>query len=516
MQVGSENNEQSLETIKIWQEKISLFFDAHPNAALREFIASRVSGVNAIDIRLCSLVSFLLYKAICQSMEYLNISSACNVLSRTDLSKGSQLEWRLLIVGIMVSEDILKLRADEQEIGLSEYFMKAALKEAAIINEENIAAMRIEYHCGKKPVRKGKTAKGIAGIEPDNPSNLKTPSIQNLYGELRKHVIGQDELCKLISVRGWMHLERCRLLREGKVVGKNTNLLFIGDSGTGKTLAAETFGRIAGVKFCSLSATEFTSVGIVGADLIEDTARAIVNVNNNPSPNEMNRIIGSTVLLDEWTKKSNGSSGINTSASRDLVKGSVQGEALRMMEGSTAILGHRSNASEGRKEFSFDGIMFIFSGYIPELPEIVKGLKRRKTGLGFGAVGGDGDGKWKAGNYLYDALESSGLIPEFLNRLSGTAITSPLSIETLMKIATYEHGTIATYNSLLAHQGLRFSISDNAVQCMAEICFESGMAGRGLRMMTEYLLEEALFENRKGNIEFGLGDVSKALERLAV
>lgn len=501
--------EKILKGIRNCESSIEFFFEAtNRRSPLMPFICKK-SESTKLNMPVCRIYSVLAYQLIHADDDTVSVSMLSRVCSLADSS--SILECRRL-ANTLIVENAMEFRVvAEREgsgqcvhVGFSDnsLFLETLLggkKSIPFLTQKVMKELRRELEEKKNPQRK------------TPPGPVVIPSPRTIYNELTKVVLGQDDQCKMVAVRGWTHLQRCQLLREKKVVGKNTNLLFLGDSGTGKTLCAERFGVAAGVPFCSLSATEFTSVGIVGADLIEDTARAILTASGNPDPEEMpKKIIGSAVFLDEWTKKASGN-GREASEVRDLVRGGVQKEALRMMEGATAILSHRAALKPTTpNKFSFDGIMFMFAGFIPYLPDIIRDLKRRKTGMGFGVT----DDKWKRGDYLYDALEEAGLIPEFLNRLSGVAVFQPLSIETLMQIATYEHGTIATYNELLSPHGLRVSISQETVRTMAEICYESKMAGRGLRLLTEYMMEEALFEEKRGAVELGMDDLKKATERL--
>ena len=178
------------------------------------------------------------------------------------------------------------------------------------------------------------------------------------------------------------------------------------------------------------------------------------------------------------------------------------------------ILGNRRFDRDSHpQEVDTAGMMFIFGGYLEKFDAVITRLNRSKGSLGFS--GSNGDTKLRDA-YLYDALVDYGMAVEFLNRLTKIIMFRKLTAHDLIEIAIGNSGVVASYNHLLAYQGLSIRIEPQAIQCMAELCVESGMMARGLRMIVSSLVEDAVFNAAKGAVVFGLGDVKTAIERVVL
>jgi ATP-dependent protease Clp ATPase subunit len=382
-----------------------------------------------------------------------------------------------------------------------------------------------------------------------NTNNDKTPaplnSPQDLYNRLTHFVIGQHEACKVLATRGWLHMKRAEVLKRNQTgskattatatgaeigmseaTGPNECLFFISQqSGCGKTFLGETFGRICSLPYTSFSSTDATSVGYVGADIVEDSLKSLLKATGNPDDastlSKMQH--GGIVFYDEFTKKRalNGDAR-ETSGGRDVSGVAVQQEVLRIMEGCKVQIGNRRGGDrDGIQEINTTGMMFLFGGFVDGFDAVISKLNKRKQSMGFG--NGNGRGAHDYSNfrgahdaYLYDAMVEYGFIPEFVNRLSKIVMFRKLTATDLAQIAMSPAGVIRSYNNLLSqsNQGLQIRVTQDGILSMADLCVETGLMARGLRLIVNSLVEDAVFNQVKGTVSFGVQEVRQAIDRV--
>ena len=133
-----------------------------------------------------------------------------------------------------------------------------------------------------------------------NPKPIWTP--KSLYRELKSRVIGQDAACRVLATRGYMHLKRAELLKSGENVGKNECLLFLGDSGSGKTMTCETYASLCNTPFASTDATAASSIGFCGIDLVESSLKNLLKACGK-NDGIMERFRTGINFIDEYTKR---------------------------------------------------------------------------------------------------------------------------------------------------------------------------------------------------------------------
>ena len=361
----------------------------------------------------------------------------------------------------------------------------------------------VRYHLQRKSAKAEPTKRPATTF----PCTIKSP--YDLYSRLKKYVHGQDEACKTLATRGWLHYKRAELMRVGQNAGTNECLFFISQqSGVGKTFLAETYGRLCSLPFASFSSTDATAVGFVGLDLVEDSIKALLRAAGGPQePGFIQKAQqGGIIFYDEWTKKRG-----FTGDGKDITTVSCQHEILRVMEGTKVLLGNRRMERETNPvEVETAGMMFLFGGYVDGFDSIIAKLNR-KGGLGFS--GSSGDTKLRDA-YLYDALLDYGMAREFLNRLTKIVMFRKLTAKDLVDIANGSAGVVATYNKLLCHQGLGIRVDAPGLQLMAELSVDTGMMARGLKMIVGALVEDAVFNEAKGEVAFGLNEVRQAIDRV--
>jgi ATP-dependent Clp protease ATP-binding subunit ClpX len=355
--------------------------------------------------------------------------------------------------------------------------------------------------------RKAATTKKQEGLQGTAPPL----SPKALFNQMKEYVVSNDSACRLLSVRGSLHLHRRDLLRNGVEAGSNECILLIGQSGTGKTHIAETFGKLCGLPFCSLSASNFTATGYVGLDP-DDALKTLIRSAGDPKdPQTLEKARYGVLFMDEWDKRRS-----HTDTGLDVAGSQVQYEYLRLISGTKLTLGaRRYERDEQAIEFNSNGTFFVFAGAFAGLDQIVKRLAKTQSSIGFGGVHSVG-GRSSLGNSpkIYDALQDYGLIPEFLNRVTAVIAMKPLDEADLIQIATSQHGVIQTYNSILAKQGLTIAIDQKGLAEVAAFCVETKLFARGIRLVVSALIEDLVFNEAKGKTVLSVEAVRQAIGRV--
>ena len=335
------------------------------------------------------------------------------------------------------------------------------------------------------------------------PSTHST-SPHDLYMKLKGYVVGNDTACKQLAVRGSLHLSRRELLRSNQEAGSNECLLIMGESGTGKTYMVETFGKLCGLPFASMSASSFTASGYVGLDPDDALKTLVRNAGDPKNSATLEKARYGVLFLDEWDKRrSHSETGLDVSGSQ------IQYEFLRMLSGTKLILGAKRNEREENPiEFNSNGTLFCFAGAFTGLDTILKQMAKDRSGIGFG-----GEGYLKKTPRTYDALLEYGMVSEFLNRITAIITMKSPDRNDLVRIATSPHGDIQTYNRILAKQGMNITIDASGVLEMAGFCVETKLYARGIRLIVSALVEETVFNRITGAVSFGVNEVKGAIAR---
>lgn len=356
---------------------------------------------------------------------------------------------------------------------------------------------------------------------PSSPGSTKSKSAENagqdpfsklyvpmeIFKQLTEYVIGQDRAVRTLAVRGALHVQKARLIREGKPVSApNECLLFIGPSGCGKTYLAEQFGKLCQLPFASVSATDITETGYIGLD-VEDSLSSLINASSGNY--DMARF--GVLFVDEIDKKATRVA--TNSVGRDVSGTSVQQCFLRMMEGCECLVGQkRKSLPEQQRALNTYGVQFIFGGAFSELEYVIRQKIKATTGIGFKEM--ETVTGAKLDHYLVEALVDYGMIPEWVNRLTGLVLFNQLTVNDLCQIVTAPHGALASLQGLLAVDGLDFNLSKDAIRAIAGYAHETGTMARGLKLVMGRLIEDIVFEGRKGMVQFGLKEVQTVLSSI--
>lgn len=318
-------------------------------------------------------------------------------------------------------------------------------------------------------------------------------------GEIKKHldeyVIGQDEAKKVIAVAVYNHYKRLlhnTSLGEEDVEIEKSNIILIGETGTGKTLLARTIAKMLNVPFCIADATVLTEAGYVGEDVESVLSRLLQAADFNVNAAERG-----IVFIDEIDKISR--KGDNPSITRDVSGEGVQQGLLKLLEGSTINVppyGGRKHPEQKMIAVNTQNILFICGGAFDGIDKKISD-RMNKQSIGFKT-----DSKIKAidkSNLLqYVApqdLKSFGLIPELVGRLPVVSHLDPLNASALKRILTEpKNAIIKQYEKLFKLDGVKLKFEDEALDYIVEKAIEYKLGARGLRSICEAIMNEMMFE----------------------
>ncbi|MFM1792376.1 MAG: hypothetical protein RLZZ252_730 [Bacteroidota bacterium] len=335
-----------------------------------------------------------------------------------------------------------------------------------------------------KPTKSNSTADG-------NLSKVLKP--KEIKEHLDQYVIGQDWAKKVLSVAVYNHYKRLnnKSNSDSEVEIEKSNILLIGETGTGKTLLAKTLAKIMDVPFCIADATVLTEAGYVGED-VESIISRLLQVANYDAEKAQRGII----YLDEIDKIARKSD--NPSITRDVSGEGVQQGLLKLLEGTIANVapeGGRKHPDQKYIKVDTSQILFICGGAFDGVKDII-GRRVQNNAVGFRRA----DNKEISEMGLLSLitpqdLKKFGLIPELIGRLPVLAALEPLDKTTLKQILiTPKNALLKQYQHLFALDGISLTVEDDAIDYMVDIAFENKLGARGLRGICESVFQEFMYE----------------------
>lgn len=343
-------------------------------------------------------------------------------------------------------------------------------------------------------------APSAQGSPSNIPSSGMLDSPKAIFEALRGTVIGMDPVVKRFSVQMALHLKRVAIMASGaKASTSPVCCLLIGPSGAGKTFLASEFGRISGIPFAVGDMSSVTASAYVGSSVDE------LFYGFTKKGTMLSDVQRGILFLDEIDKKRTN----NRGGDFDAMGAGVQFEILRMLEGARIqVGGKRGNDSVSRGFVETFSMGWILGGAFSSISDSL--AEKAKVPIGFA---GGRDGVGTAPDVRELLLEY--FIPELVNRIGSVIVIPPPSLEQLVLIATAKTGIIARQNQfLLSSFGLQVQLSPDAIREIANWALETKTFSRGMRNLIQSIVEEAIFEEYKGEIVIEAVDVRRVIEGL--
>ncbi|SEL50337.1 ATP-dependent Clp protease ATP-binding subunit ClpX [Maribacter orientalis] len=321
---------------------------------------------------------------------------------------------------------------------------------------------------------------------------LKKP--QEIKEFLDTFIIGQERTKKVMSVAVYNHYKR--LLqpssKEDDIEIQKSNIIMVGQTGTGKTLMAKTIAKLLNVPLAIVDATVLTEAGYVGEDVESILTRLLQAADYNLEKAERG-----IVFIDEIDKIAR--KGDNPSITRDVSGEGVQQGLLKLLEGTVVNVppkGGRKHPDQKFIEVNTENILFIAGG---AFDGIERAITKRLNMQAVGYSASKSDNFLDTTNMLQYIiprdLKEFGLIPEIIGRLPVLTHMNPLDKKTLRAILTEpKNAIIKQYEKLFAMDNITFTITEQALDYIVDKAIEYKLGARGLRSLCEAIFTDAMFE----------------------
>jgi len=318
--------------------------------------------------------------------------------------------------------------------------------------------------------------------------------------EIKQHldtyVIGQDDAKKVLSVAVYNHFKRVLAKKTNEVELEKSNILMVGETGTGKTLLAKTLARMLQVPFCIADATVLTEAGYVGEDVESVLTRLLQAANYDVAAAERG-----IIYIDEMDKISRKSD--NPSITRDVSGEGVQQALLKILEGTISNVppqGGRKHPDQKMIQINTENILFICGGAFEGIDKMI--ARRLQTqAIGFKTTElPNSNSDTSLLKYVSAAdLRTYGLIPEIIGRMPVLCHLDPLDKVILKRILVEpKNALIKQYIHLMSLEDIELVFEDEVIDMIVDTAFELKLGARGLRSICEALMIDYMFDAPSG------------------
>lgn len=343
----------------------------------------------------------------------------------------------------------------------------------------------------------------IVNEEMKSNKKKKIPSFKLLKpGEIKTHldqyVIGQDQAKKVLSVAVYNHYKRISVsdtlkskYEQDDIEIEKSNIVLVGETGTGKTLMARTIARMLQVPFCIADATVLTEAGYVGEDVESILSRLLQVADYDVAAAERG-----IIFIDEVDKIARKSD--NPSITRDVSGEGVQQALLKILEGSVISVppqGGRKHPEQKMVQINTQNILFICGGAFDGIEKkIASRIQANAIGYNVGKGKNDVDKENLLQYIAPQDLKSFGLIPELVGRMPVLSFLNPLDKGALLQILTKpKNALIKQYEKLFEMDGVEMKIEEDVLEFIVDKAIEFKLGARGLRSICEAIMMDAMF-----------------------
>ena len=309
---------------------------------------------------------------------------------------------------------------------------------------------------------------------------------------LDQYVIGQEDAKKVLSVAIYNHYKRLNQVVKDDIEIEKSNIIMVGETGSGKTLLAKSIAKMLNVPFAIADATVFTEAGYVGEDVESILSRLL-----QAADYDVEQAQKGIVFIDEIDKL--GRKSDNPSITRDVSGEGVQQGLLKLLEGADVLVppqGGRKHPDQKMVKINTQNILFICGGAFEGIDKMIA---RRIQTSSIGFKTNKEDENVEKDNLIQyvnsQDLRSFGLIPELLGRMPVVTFLKSLDKNALRRILTEpKNALIKQYTRLFEYENIQLEITDEALDYIVEKAIEFKLGGRGLRSICELVMTDAMYE----------------------